>query len=273
MIPVAHVNPCASQRASAQAPLWSGAPPRSEPSPERGQPETVGGLPVCKMPDVLCRACGVAGGLSRGAADRDATPSGRPRQAAGVLVRLRAGQVLYGAGQQGDAVFALHHGLVKETLAAGEGERVVRLVGSARVTGLSALLGEPYRHSAHVIGEGYACRIAAGRLRDGVEADPRGALELMRVWQATLDEMDRVMVRFASGPARARLARYILFLFEVLGSEARLRRHEAAQLIGVTPVSVTRLVGEFKRDGLVRESGLRLAVCDAQRLGALARGG
>ncbi len=273
MIPSVHGHACASQRTRVEASVASGAMPLSEFSPGGGLPETAESLPICKLPGVLCQACGVAGASTGGSAGPEAVRSGQARQAAGVLVRLRAGQVLYGAGQQGDAVFALQHGLVKETLAADEGGRVVRLVGSARVTGLPALLGEPHRHSAHVIGEGYACRISVGRLREGVEADPRGAFELMRVWQAALDERDRVMVRFASGPARARLARYILFLLEALGSQARLRRHEAAQLIGVTPVSVTRLVGEFKRDGLVRESGVKLAVCDAQRLGAIARGG
>jgi CRP-like cAMP-binding protein len=93
----------------------------------------------------------------------------------------------------------------------------------------------------------------------------------MAVWQAALDERDYVLARFASGPARARLARYVLMLVEALGAEARLRRHEVAQLIGVTPVSVTRLIAEFKRDGLMQEGGMRVTGCDRQRLIALAR--
>jgi hypothetical protein len=37
-------------------------------------------------------------------------------------------------------------------------------------------------------------------------------------------------------------------------------------------VSVTRLIGEFKRDGLVRERGLQLADCDRRRLARVAGG-
>jgi len=57
------------------------------------------------------------------------------RWPSGLAVRLRTGQLLYGAGQTGDAVFVLHRGLVKETLEADEGERVVRLVGASGLPG------------------------------------------------------------------------------------------------------------------------------------------
>lgn len=227
--------------------------------------ETLPGPSGCAAAGVLCRACG------RGVAALHRAVH-EARDAAGVPVRLRAGQVLYSAGQLGDAVFVLHQGLVKETVAVGDCERVVRLVRPVGVTGLAALLGEPHRQSAQAMGDGHACRVPVRRLLDRIADDSRGAIELMGAWQAALDERDHVMTRFASGPARARLARYILYLMAAQASGARLRRHEVAQLIGVTAVSVTRLMAEFKREGLVRESGMRLAAYDAPRLSALAQG-
>jgi CRP-like cAMP-binding protein len=199
-------------------------------------------------------------------------PEGSVERSFALAVRLRAGQALYGAGQTGDAVFVLHRGLVKETLEADEGERVVRLIGVAGVTGLAALLGEPHRHSAQVVGDGEACRVPVTRLRERIRSDPQGAFALLAHWQGALDDTDHIIAAFATGPARARLARYILFLLDTLGAQARLRRQEAAELIGVTPVSVTRLIGEFKRDGLVRENGLQLVDCDRLRLARLAGG-
>ena len=233
-------------------------------------------------PVALCRACGLcawwvhsqapgcedaAAGPGRVSGERVDAPG---RWSSGLAVRLRSGQSLYGAGQTGDAVFVLHRGLVKETLEADEGERVVRLVGASGVTGLAALLGQAHRHSARVVGDGEACRVPVVRLRERVRSDPRGAFALLAQWQGALDDTDHIIAAFASGPARARLARYILFLIDTLGAQARLRRQEAAELIGITPVSVTRLIGEFKREGLVREKGLRLADCDRGRLARLA---
>lgn len=220
----------------------------------------------------LCPACGACLGRadSQPSCPASAGDAERNPPAPVFSVRLRAGQVLYQKGQLGDAVFALQGGLVKETLEADDGERVVRLIGAAGVTGLAALLGEPHRHSARVVGDGAACRIPVARLRERLGHEPASALALLAHWQGALDDVDRVIAAFGCGPARARLARYILFLLEAMGEEARLRRQEAAELIGVTPVSVTRLIGEFKRDGLVQEEGLRLQGCDRPRLEALA---
>lgn len=241
-----------------------------------------GGAPHAAV--ALCQRCGMcaweapavgAGPAVPGPRDereRLPAPAGSAERSFVLAVRLRAGQALYGAGQTGDAVFVLHRGLVKETLEADEGERVVRLIGAAGVTGLAALLGEPHRHSARVVGDGEACRVPVTRLRERIRSDPLGAFSLLAHWQGALDDTDHIIAAFATGPARARLARYILFLIDTLGAKARLRRQEAADLIGVTPVSVTRLIGEFKRDGLVRERGLQLADCDRRRLARVAGG-
>lgn len=189
--------------------------------------------------------------------------------------RLRSGQVLYRAGQVGDALFALRRGLVKESLPlplTKRGERIVRLVASQGVTGLSALVGEPHRHSALAIGDGLSCRIPVARLQRALEREPSKAQAVWYEWQRALDDVDDLIGGFAHGPAQARLARLLVFLLEREGSAARLRRRDAAELIGVAPVSVTRLITRFKREGLIEEEGGRLVGCDRPRLVALASG-
>lgn len=242
------------------------------------------GSPCADALASLCRACGACPRASVTVPERSppgvsvrtgssalvpgfARPSGF---ASPHTVRLRTGQLLYGAGQRGDALFVVQGGLVKETLGAEDGARVVRLVGLAGVTGLAAVLGEPHRHSAMVIGDGHACRIPVERVRALIRSDPAVALELASQWQKAIDDVDRLIRAFACGPARARLARYVLFLVDALGQAARLRRQEAADLIGVTAVSVTRLIGEFKREGLIAEVGARIGDYDRTRLMRLA---
>lgn len=190
--------------------------------------------------------------------------------ASGLEQRLRMGQLLYAAGRRTDAVFAMRRGLAKEILDVGGSRRVVRLVGPGSVTGLPALLGQTHRRSAVVVGAGLACRIPVAALQQWASRDVRVAARVGRLWQEALDDADQLTLAYASGPAGARLARFVLFLAEAIGPGARLCRREAAELIGVTPVSVTRLLGEFKREGLVSESGTRLQTWHAERLQALA---
>jgi CRP-like cAMP-binding protein len=187
-----------------------------------------------------------------------------------LTVRLRDGQLLYRADQHGDSVFAVRRGLVKEVLPAGGAQRIVRLVGAGGVTGLAALVGAPHRHSAVVVGDGDGCRVPVDHLRTALQRDASGLATLFAPWQAALDDIDLVIGRFACGPARSRLARYVLFMVERQSESARLRRRDAAQLLGVTPVSVTRLISRFKREGLIEERAGRLIACDRVRLTQLA---
>ena len=187
-------------------------------------------------------------------------------------MRLHAGQWLYRAGQRGEAVFALRSGLVKETIAlkrAPGGERIVRMVAASGVTGLPALAGEPHRHGAAVLSDGLACRIPVSRLRRLIEEDAARAQVVWAQWQGALDDVDELLMRFAVGPAQARLASWVLYLFEREGPHARLRRRDAASLIGIAPVSITRLLTRFKQQGLIEEVGGRLIQCDRPRLLAL----
>ena len=190
--------------------------------------------------------------------------------ATGFEQRLRLGQVLFTAGRRSDAIFVMRRGLAKEVLESGSGRRVVRLVGPGGVTGLSTLVGEPHRHTAVVIGAGLACRIPMVTLEQWSQRDPRVHALLARLWQDALDDADRLIAAYGCGPAAARLARFVLFLAETVGPGARLCRREAAELLGVTPVSVTRLVGDLKRRGLIREEGNGLTAWDAPGLRAVA---
>lgn len=186
-------------------------------------------------------------------------------------VRLREGQMLFAKGQRGDSLFVLRRGLVKEMVPDAQGgERIARLVGPGGATGLAAMLQQSHRRSAQVIGEGVACRVPVLMLSQILRSDPVALALILAKWQGALDDTDRVIGAFSTGPARARLARFILFLADSVGQGVRLRRTEAAELIGVTPVSVTRLLGEFKREGLMSESGARLTAWHAPRLQALA---
>lgn len=161
-------------------------------------------------------------------------------------------------------------GLAKEVLDSGHARRVVRLVGPSAVTGLSALVGEAHPHTAVVIGAGLACRIPVATLGQWAGRDPRSSARLGRLWQQALDDADQLIVAYGCGPAAARLACFVLFLTETMGPGAQLCRREAAELLGVTPVSVTRLVGELKRRGLIREQGASLAAWDEPGLRTLA---
>lgn len=204
----------------------------------------------------------------------DLSEAGAPGGKTGAVnIPLLAGARLFEAGTLGKAIYVVQGGIVKETIPSPDGsECIVRLVSRGGVAGLSALLGEAHKHSAYVMHPGTACRIPAALVHEMRESDPGVIERIFRDWQQAIMDADRILGEFGTGPARARLARFLLFLESRLqpGESFWLRRTDVANLLSITPVSAARLLAEFKREGLIEENGRRCVNLDSKRLRALA---
>lgn len=204
----------------------------------------------------------------------DLSEAGAPGAKTGAVnIPLLAGARLFAAGTLGGAIYLVQSGIVKETIACPDGsECIVRLVSRGGVAGLSALLGEAHKHSAYVMHPGTACRIPAALIQEMRESDPGVTERIFRDWQQAIMDADRILGEFGKGSARARLARFLLFLESRLlpGESFWLRRTDVSSLLAITPVSAARLLAEFKREGLIEENGRRCVSLNSERLRALA---
>ena len=167
---------------------------------------------------------------------------------------------LYAAGSVGDCVYALKAGVVKHVATADDGRNaVVRLVTAGGVSGLEAIAGLPYRHSAIVLHPGSACRIPVDVIRKYEQLDPEAAKQLCQAWQQAVDDSERLL-RMTHGPALLRVASLLQFLKESIpaGDLIRIRRADIADLFALTEVSVARALSELRRRGLIaqREGGI-----------------
>jgi CRP-like cAMP-binding protein len=218
----------------------------------------------------LCLLCDVATRLPAGRA-----PLASDGLPAAMRVPLRAGARLYERGTIGQAIYVVQSGIVKETMPSPEGgDCIVRLVLRNGVTGLCAMLGEPHSHSAYVIHPGMACRIPLARIEQMRTEQPAVAERLHKDWQRAIDDADCIVAELGHGSARARLARALLHLRSALapGEPLRLRRSDLVDLLAIAPVSVARLLGDFRREGLLEERQRRCVDIDVDRLSAIAAG-
>jgi len=172
---------------------------------------------------------------------------------------------LYAAGSVGDCVYALKAGVVKHVATADDGRNaVVRLVTAGGVSGLEAIAGLPYRHSAIVLHPGSACRIPVDVIKKYERLDPEAAKQLCQAWQQAVDDSERLL-RMAHGPALLRVASLLLFLKEAIppGELIRIRRADIADLFALTEVSVARALSELRKRGLITQRGSGIAHIDA----------
>ena len=183
-------------------------------------------------------------------------------------------EVIYREGESADTVYAIRHGLVKllSYLPNGRG-RIVRLYGKGIWIGLEGLLRRPYEHTAVAIDDVEVYRLPANMLRLVQRDDPNDYQHIMHKWHEHLVEADMWISDFSTGSVKSRVARLINFLSRIeerqSGKVKLLTCDEMAAILGVTPESVSRIIAEFKRSGVLRmldSSSSELYQCDAVEL-------
>lgn len=173
-------------------------------------------------------------------------------------LRFGKGDKLYREGDGSDHVFTIRDGVVKLThYSSGGEERIVRLLKRGDVTGLEALLGEPYQHHAVVVDPVLVCRIPVSVVDRLSHELPHFHYQLLTRWQRAVDEADAWLTDLGTGPVRARVARLMLRLVEgePTGTCFMPTREDMGAMLGVTTESVSRATAEFKRDGLIEYVG------------------
>lgn len=187
---------------------------------------------------------------------------------------IGAGSPLYHLGDDPSAVFTVRSGLVKLVqYSPNGGQRIVRLLRRGDTAGLEAVLGEPYQHTAIAIHPVLTCRIPRAVIQRLSNETPRLHQQLLRRWHKAVERADAFLVELGTGTARARVAR--LFLTLVNDDEASTEcdlfgREDVGAMLGITTETASRMVAEFKRQGLVTELRPNHFACDLDALQAIA---
>jgi CRP-like cAMP-binding protein len=178
---------------------------------------------------------------------------------------------LYRAGSPANAIFTVRGGLIKLVQYLPDGkQRIVRLLRGYDVTGLEAMLGQPYQHDAIVLQKAEICRIPLEVVQQLEDRNPRVRKELMTRWQRALEEADVWLTQLSTGSARARMARLLLRLVEK-GDRCNLfSREDMGAMLGVTTETASRIIAEFKRSGAIGGGEGDAVRCDVPQLKAIA---
>lgn len=165
--------------------------------------------------------------------------------------------VLYQAGEKGDSMFTIRRGLVKLVQYLPNGaQRIVRLLKTGDVAGLELAVGRTYKHAAIALNETHVCRIPKSAIEHMGADNPLLCHQFMVRWQRNIDEADRTITEFSTGPADVRIARLLLHL-ALPGEDGHCQvmgREDMGSILGITTETASRVMADFKRRGLLLES-------------------
>ncbi len=168
----------------------------------------------------------------------------------------RPQDVLYHQGEASDTVFFISRGLLKLVTYLPNGRaRIVRLPRAGSVLGLSGLFGQQYEHTAVAVTPVVALRLPLSAVRHLRTENMATYVNLAERWFDYLQDADRWITQFSTGPIRARVARLLAFLSQIEhdpeadadGQLQLLTCEDMGSILGVTNESVSRILAEFKR--------------------------
>lgn len=191
------------------------------------------------------------------------------------------GALLFIEGQEPRGIFVLCKGRVKLRLSAADGMRTItRIVESGEVLGLGATItGRPYELTAETL---EPCQVTFVKrndflhlLKEHSEACFKATEQLSQKYNSTCHELQTLGLSHSAAQKLARL------LMEWTSTKSgtdkqslRLRlpltHQEIGEMIGTTRETVTRILADFKRRGLVQVKGSTLTIRDRAALYGIA---
>ena len=185
--------------------------------------------------------------------------------------RYRVGQLIYLQGARPDCFYYLVSGSVRSFISTGGGEeRVLTVHRSGDLMGEASFFdGCPRVTSAMALEECQILTIDQGQLDRAFQRHPELALPMLQHLARTV----RVLsdhVESSSLPAQQRIARWLLIQPTADGAPIKATHEGIGQAVGLSRVTVSRVLGELSALGLVGLGYRSVTVLDRDGLEALA---
>jgi len=182
--------------------------------------------------------------------------------AAASPVRLKAGKVLFLAGDTGTGCYRVEDGLLKVTIASRSGsERILTFLGASAIVGeLSMIDGLPRSASVVAVRDSTLSFVRRAAFNQFVRKHPDVYKTLVTLLARRLRETDGVVAAMSFLRLRGRVARALLELAQDFGQDVgsgrivirqKIGQNDLAAMAGIARENVTRIINEWTRNKLV----------------------
>lgn len=194
--------------------------------------------------------------------------------------RYSAGQTIFSEGSRPTGLYCVHEGRVKITKSGSDGkEQIIRLVRPGDVLGYRALVANSaHATSAVALSDCSVCLIPKLIISQQISGNALFSSALLQLLAANLSDTAERMLHLAYKPVRERLAEALLLLLRTYHpAEAAdqpftiaISREDLGALMGTTKESTTRMLSEFKHEGLLATRGSAITILAPRQLRAIA---
>ncbi|MCC6454268.1 MAG: Crp/Fnr family transcriptional regulator [Caldilineaceae bacterium] len=191
-------------------------------------------------------------------------------------------EFIFMAGAPATRLYVIAAGKVKVLQPALSGQEVVLdiLTGGEFFGGLPLLGDETYTETAQALTSCCILEIRAEVFQEILQQYPSVALKTLELVGNRLKNAHKSIHQLSARPVEARIAALLLYLAAKVGEEQKgelllqvpLSRQDLAAMTGTTPESASRVISQFKKQGLVSSGRQWIALIDQPALAEIAEG-
>jgi CRP-like cAMP-binding protein len=191
-----------------------------------------------------------------------------------VSQQYQRGQVIYQEGNSPAGLYCINQGKVKVSKQNSEGkEQIVKLRKEGDVLGFQALTATSnHCSSAVALTDCVVCMIPRSDFFSVIAQNSQFSHALMHLLSAALGESEKNMLHIAYKPVRGRLAEALVRLYHFFQPATPdlfsipISREDLAALMSTAKETASRLLSDFRDEGLVATRGSRITVLDLEKL-------
>lgn len=187
------------------------------------------------------------------------------------VIRYKKGETIFKEGGLAHGLFFLCKGKVKIHQQGDDGkDQITRFAKQGDAIGYRTLMSDDkYMCSATPIEETMVCYLNKNVFFEMITNNTSLAFAMMKLLANDLKRAEHKITEFAQKPVRERMAEALLFLKDIYGYESNdtilnvvLSREEIAYLAGTVRETATKLLSEFKDDGIIELIGKQVRIID-----------
>jgi CRP/FNR family transcriptional regulator len=194
------------------------------------------------------------------------------------LCRSGPRQILFRAGDPSKYLYVVREGQLKLTRTDIDGhEHLLNLVGPGYFLGFDAIGNSSHSYSAETLTPTVFCRIKHDDIVWLLAEAPKVSLNILLAVNEQLAQARNMIRALGQKTAIEKVAALLLSLYppSAKGGNGKvgalhLSRQEMAQILGLTVETVSRIMAELRRKGIINAPRGRIVVCARARLQALA---
>jgi CRP/FNR family transcriptional regulator len=173
-------------------------------------------------------------------------------------MRYEAGEVFYQENDPTHAAFTIKSGVIKLVKELQNGKsQIVRLLTTGDIFGFEGLMDTNYHHTAVALNEAHVCKLSLPDLINVCRNSPHVHEAILHRWAQALKQTEDLLIELGTKKAHERLATFITNWCQHCGidgwAQLPLTRQELSELLGLTVETVSRIMAEWKRNGLMEE--------------------